>query len=113
MPHGSYHGRCGGRCLERSVCLVKTDTECNDLQVISGASRTLHQHRILAILVEVTLGGSTERHFSINRVAEILVPFDFKLSGLYDIIMTATQERRDSATPFSSPGNSHIERRPA
>ena len=67
------------------IALLKTDTEGNELLVLSGAAKTLDQRRILAILVEVTLGDSTERHIALNRVAEVLVPQGFKLSGVYDM----------------------------
>jgi|GEM_PF-1599133 len=78
------------------IALLKTDTEGNELQVLSGAARTLDQNRILAILVEVTLGDTTERHISLNQVSRVLVPHGFTLSGVYDI----GYDRHTGATRF-------------
>lgn len=67
------------------VALLKTDTEGHELDVLRGAAGSLQEGRISSILVESTLGPSTDRHISLSAISEELQPLGFELFGVYDM----------------------------
>lgn len=67
------------------IGLLKTDTEGHEMQVLEGALSSFQKQRILAVMVEVTLGPQTERHVALDKAACLLQSHGFRLHGVYDL----------------------------
>ena len=66
------------------VDLLKIDTEGFEMQVLKGSDKSLAAGKISAIFAEVGFDSSDSRHVAIDEIRDFLMPYGFRITGLYE-----------------------------
>lgn len=64
--------------------VLKTDTEGNDLQVLTGASRLLKDKIIESIICEATFDSGDQDHTNFYENQAFRASFGYKIAGIYE-----------------------------
>jgi FkbM family methyltransferase len=70
------------RTLAACPVPIKIDTEGNDLQVLAGATSTLADERLRAIVMEFGFGPSSRRQVVVQKLLDVLDQHRFRLRAL-------------------------------
>jgi hypothetical protein len=66
------------------IDLLKIDTEGYDLEVLRGATRLLAEGAIKFVIAEVGFSPGDNRHVLFDDVRSLLIPFGYRLFGIYN-----------------------------
>jgi FkbM family methyltransferase len=68
-----------------SIDLLKIDTEGYEIPVLNGAVKSLQNHKVKMIYLEVGFSKQNTRNSYLTDVLELLAQYDFSFFGLYEI----------------------------